>query len=31
MEGFDAAEVKDTFPGKEPVATVEVAVADEPP
>ena len=27
MEGPDAAEVRDTFPGREPVGTVEVALA----
>lgn len=31
MEGPDVVEVRDTFPGGEPVVTVEVAVADEAP
>ena len=31
MEGPDVAEVRDTFPGREHVVTVDVAVADEAP
>lgn len=31
MEGPDAVEVRDTFPGREPVGTVEVAVVEEVP
>ena len=30
MGGPDATEVRDTFPGREPSVTLEVAVADEP-
>ena len=29
MEGPDVAEVRDAFSGREPVVTVEVAVADD--
>ena len=31
MEGLDATEVRDAFPGREPFVTLEVAVTDEAP